>query len=362
MSNANEVTIVPRQSVNAGHFPRSFLKNAWYVAMWAQDLAPGQLASRTIIGESLVFLRKEDGSVAAMADRCPHRFAPLHMGKVLPGGRIQCPYHGLQFDASGACVHNPHGGGAIPPTAQVRTYPVVEKHLCLWVWMGNRAPDESRIPDFSILDTALKAHMTRPDHIVVRAHYQLLVDNLLDLSHAMYLHDGILATADSANAEIKLEQTDDSVTIGRYACGVPIVGLMRAYWPHEVGDRFSEIRWTPPCSLLLYQGVCRAGQNAAEGSGYYGVHLLTPETESTTAYHFTAVRFGVQTAPEDDDAINRRIAETRRFAFAEQDAPMIEAQQCNINASSRALTPALLSIDAGLVRCKRVLERLLQDD
>jgi vanillate O-demethylase monooxygenase subunit len=363
MNAPDTVIVAPPAGRRAGTAPKPFLKNTWYVAMWAEELAPGQLVPRRIINESLVFLRKEDGTVAAMDDRCPHRFAPLHRGAVLPGDRIRCGYHGLQFDAGGACVHNPHGAGKIPAEARVRSYPVVEKHLCLWVWMGDRPADESKIPDFGILDTAPRAHMTRPDGILVQSNYQLVVDNLLDLSHAMYLHDGILATADSANAEIKIDQAGDSITVSRYAFGVPIVGLHKSYWLHDgPGDRFSEIRWDPPGSLLLRQGVCRPGGDPAQGSGYYGVHLLTPETESTTAYRFTALRFGVQTRPEDDEAINLRIAETRRYAFAEQDAPMIEGQQRSIDAATQALSPVLLSIDAGLVRCTRVLDRLLHED
>ena len=92
----------------------TYLRNAWYVAAWADDLAEGQLLGRTILKEPIVLYRKADGNVAALQDRCPHRFAPLHMGKVVRGDRIQCPYHGLEFDASGACVLNPHGTKNIP--------------------------------------------------------------------------------------------------------------------------------------------------------------------------------------------------------------------------------------------------------
>ena len=45
-----------------------------------------------------------DGKVAALEDRCAHRFAPLSMGKIVGGDRVQCPYHGLEYDTSGACV------------------------------------------------------------------------------------------------------------------------------------------------------------------------------------------------------------------------------------------------------------------
>jgi len=87
----------------------TYLRNAWYVAAWSDNLADGQLLSRTILKEPIVLFRKSDGNVGALQDRCPHRFAPLHMGKIVGGDRVQCPYHGLEFDSSGACVLNPHG-------------------------------------------------------------------------------------------------------------------------------------------------------------------------------------------------------------------------------------------------------------
>jgi nitrite reductase/ring-hydroxylating ferredoxin subunit len=99
----------------------TYLRNAWYVAAWSDDLADGQLLARTILKEPIVLYRKSDGNVAALEDRCPHRFAPLHMGKIVEGDRVQCPYHGLEFDPTGACVLNPHGTKNIPPRARVRS-------------------------------------------------------------------------------------------------------------------------------------------------------------------------------------------------------------------------------------------------
>src|SRR5262244_3015888 len=72
----------------------TYLRNAWYVAAWSDDLADGALLARTILKEPIVLYRTADGHVAALQDRCPHRFAPLHMGKVVHGDRVQCPYHG----------------------------------------------------------------------------------------------------------------------------------------------------------------------------------------------------------------------------------------------------------------------------
>lgn len=85
----------------------SFLKNAWYCAAWAREITREPL-SRTLLNQKLVFYRKADGTIVAMSDVCPHRFAPMHQGK-LHGDVLACPYHGLQFGPDGRCVHNPHG-------------------------------------------------------------------------------------------------------------------------------------------------------------------------------------------------------------------------------------------------------------
>ena len=76
----------------------TYLRNAWYVAAWSDDLAEGKLLARTIMKEPIVLYRRADGSPAALHDRCPHRFAPLSMGKIVHGDAVQCPYHGLEFD------------------------------------------------------------------------------------------------------------------------------------------------------------------------------------------------------------------------------------------------------------------------
>ena len=57
-----------------------FLRNAWYCAGFGADLKPEALNPITILGEAVVLFRRADGSPAALADRCPHRFAPLSRG------------------------------------------------------------------------------------------------------------------------------------------------------------------------------------------------------------------------------------------------------------------------------------------
>lgn len=85
-----------------------------------------------MLGDPVVVYRGADGTPVALADRCPHRFAPLTLGKVT-GDSIRCPYHGLMFGKDGACLHNPRGNGARPAALSVRSYPVQVQDGVIWV-------------------------------------------------------------------------------------------------------------------------------------------------------------------------------------------------------------------------------------
>jgi vanillate O-demethylase monooxygenase subunit len=343
-----------------------FLRNTWYVAAWAKDVVAGAIFSRRILAQSVVLFREANGTVAALADYCPHRFAPLHLGKVLPNGRLQCGYHGLEFNAAGACVHNPHGNGVIPPAARVPAYPAVERHGIVWIWMGNRTPDPALIPDFSILDTAGE-RLGHHDHIVFDANIEFVTTNLLDLSHVSFLHDGILGNEETIAADIDVRQEGDTLFVTREQSNVRIPPLFRlTHKPGvEYGDLWRVMRWDAPGCMLLDAGTTDHGASRDEGSGYYGIHLLTPETPTTTHYHFSSVRRRLSAAEDQDESIKAEIARLRRIAFEGQDAPMMAAQQETVReleAQGRMLRPALLSVDAGPQRYRRIMDRLLAED
>ena len=169
-----------------------FLKNAWYVAGWGHELARDQLLGRRLFDQPVVLFRRQDGTPAAIADYCPHRFAPLSLGR-LKGDAIECGYHGLQFDASGACVHNPHGTGLIPKACRVPSYPLVERHGILWIWPGEpQKAAETEVPDFSYL--VAPGRKTVFGMAPVAANYELIADNLMDASHTQYVHQDLLGT------------------------------------------------------------------------------------------------------------------------------------------------------------------------
>lgn len=333
--------------------------------MWSEALKAEELKPVTLLDEDLVFYRSPDGTPVAMDDICPHRLAPLRLGTLLPDGGIRCGYHGLEFASDGQCVRNPHGSGHIAKNCRVKTYRLVEKHTLVWIWMGDTAPDENLIPDFSYLNAGSDYDVGRRDTITMQTNYRYIVDNLMDLSHASFLHDGVLGNADTIQADIKVTQEGQSVTVQRDMNNVK-PPLLRDLLFKRDGARvnmWAKIRWTPPGAVLNDVGTYVPDGNRENFSGQLGCHILTPETAGTTLYHTAAARQGpVAPGPDESNeerqAFKLRIAELRRFAFQEQDDPMLKAQQENIRKHPN-VKPMLLEIDGGPVRCQRILDGLI---
>jgi phenylpropionate dioxygenase-like ring-hydroxylating dioxygenase large terminal subunit len=337
----------------------TFPKNMWYVAFWSGDLDGGALHPRRILGEPIVFFRAASGAVIALEDTCPHRFAPLSLGKVVDGDRIECAYHGLQFDGTGACMFNPHTDHKIPPAAHVRTYPVVEKYSLVWIWMGTAAADPATIPEYECLDDAKPEHISTRNYLNIAADYRLIVDNLLDLSHVPFLHAGVLTgTVDDA---IDVTQSGDNVTIARWSYDVPVPSLTNMMFRNDGKnvDSWLLMHWRPVGCMILDTGIREPGTAKEDGTGYFGLHMLTPESATTTHYHYAAVRFNAPPRSlEDDLAIREKISVGRKYAFEAQDAPVIEAQQARMNEIGDR-RPALLAVDAGAIRVQRVIAKLI---
>ena len=136
-----------------------FLKNVWYAAAHAHELdfgdsgdqPGGAMFSRTICNEPVVMFRTAAGEIAALEDRCPHRFVPLSMGKRI-GDTLQCGYHGLSFDPTGACSDAPNDGPEQRARICVRSFVAVERYAIVWLWFGApEAADPALIPAFEFM-------------------------------------------------------------------------------------------------------------------------------------------------------------------------------------------------------------------
>nr|WP_173276925.1 MULTISPECIES: aromatic ring-hydroxylating dioxygenase subunit alpha [unclassified Sphingomonas]AJW29591.1 Vanillate O-demethylase oxygenase subunit [Sphingomonas sp. JE1] len=340
----------------------NFLKNAWYAAGWPDELNDGKLVGRRFLNEPVVMFRKSDGTVAAMGDRCPHRFAPLHLGRHVGDG-VQCGYHGLEFGADGRCMRNPHGGGTLP-NASVPTYPLAEKHGVLWIWMGDATKaDESLISDsFAFVADEKRAHIKGYLHI--EANYMLLVDNLMDLSHGLYLHAGSLSNRDMQdNFELKTRVEGDVISSEREQPNIEPPAIWVPALPPEAAriDYFSYNEWQKPSNVIHPVGCRRVGKPEGVDGGVSSrsAHMFTPETDTSSHYFYSNSRdYGV-----DSQEADARIRKMLATAFGGEDKPMIEAQQKMVgNVDLMALRPVILPSDKPAVMVRRRLAQLIAEE
>ena len=337
-----------------------FIRNTWYVAAWDHEVTKEGLFTRTIIGEPVLMYRKQDGEIVAMQDRCCHRGAPLSVGR-REGDCVRCMYHGLKFDDAGQCVEAP-AQKRIPIQAKVRTYPIVQRHRWIWVWMGDPAKaDESLIPDTQRLD--------HPDwrsldgYIHYDVDYLLICDNLLDFSHLPFVHPTTLGGgADYAASQPKVDRIDNGVRITRWALDIdppPFAAAVKE-WGGKV-DRWNIYNFTIPALLLMDSGMAPTGQGAEQGNRegaieFRGCQAITPETETSTHYFFAHPHnFSI-----DKPDVTRTIHDAVVAAF-DEDRDIITAQQ-----NSLALAPdfkmVAFGIDAALNQFRWAVSKRLAEE
>jgi len=163
-----------------------------------------------LLGEHLVAFRDDEGPVV-FADMCVHRGAALSLG-TMRGGNIMCPYHGWQFDRTGACVKIPSRSpdAPIPALAHTLAYRVVERFGLVWVAMQDPELDVPPFPDDVFGLEGWKGFISYDEQWATSA--ARTVENFMDFSHFPYVHEGLLGTEDNAFIEpYRVTRTDDGL-------------------------------------------------------------------------------------------------------------------------------------------------------
>ena len=334
-----------------------FLKNAWYAAIWTRDLPPATPIAKIFLNKPVVLFRTEDGEPVALEDKCCHRAAPLSVGKCI-GDTIQCGYHGLRFNATGACVEIP-GQSKIPQNATVRSYPVIDRWNMVWIWMGEpEKADETIIPEYFWLND--DGWKSATGYIPMKGNYQLLVDNLLDFTHVTYLHKNTLsADPEEAKVPVKVVRDEKSVSVSRWIFGhnAPPLFAKAGGFDGKV-DRWQTTTWLAPSTLAFDVGCAKADTGAIDGDRSQGIsiwstHLITPETDTTTHYNWAYVRnFSLE-----DDQMTETLHKGAKATF-EEDVTMIEAQQNRLGGIS---FEGLIDINADNppLQMRRIMDELI---
>ncbi|MEO0032587.1 MAG: hypothetical protein RIS94_2345 [Pseudomonadota bacterium] len=334
-----------------------FLHDCWYLAAWGDELAEGAMLARQIAGEHVLLLRAQSGAVHALADTCPHRLVPLSRG-TCAADSVTCAYHGLRFALDGRCVENPHG--PISQALAVRRFACVERHAALWLWLGDGEADEARIPDYSFIDrTPAEAHVKGYLHSA--ADYRLMVDNIMDLTHADYLHGTLLGGGINTLAKATAATQGDAVRITWTADNETLAPLhaQALGTPDGKGDFFNSVLWEAPGNMVQQIKLALPGEMATRPLDSMTCHVMTPETATTTHYFFCHTSDAVTANPAIAPAVMAGLTQ----AFAGEDKPMLEAQTQRIGGKDFwALRPAMLPSDKGAVMVRRMLDKRIENE
>jgi phenylpropionate dioxygenase-like ring-hydroxylating dioxygenase large terminal subunit len=335
-----------------------FALNQWYVAGFAWELADKPI-SRTLLNQKVVMFRTGAGQVAALEDRCCHRSLPLSCGTVENSG-VRCGYHGLLYAPNGSCLEIP-GQDKIPARARVKAYTLVEQDQILWIWMPQEegAAPTHEAPRYWVHGDPRYTFKGAVFHY--DAPYQLIHDNLLDLSHLGYVHLKTIGgnAAVHMNAQLKVEGTGDQVKVLRYMPDSAPPPTYTGAWPFEGNiDRWQEVEFNVS-HFRIWTGGADRGTEAMDDpdrGGFHmrGFHAITPETDASAHYMWTMAANHHPERPNVSDLVYEQTALT----FYE-DKVIIEEQYQNMLRFPNA--PQIdIHVDVGPNRARRVIDRLVK--
>ena len=337
-----------------------FPLNMWYVAALSDEISTKPL-KREMLNEPIVLFRTEEGEIGALEDRCCHRELPLSLGSVEQSG-LRCGYHGLLFNCSGECIEIP-GQEIIPERAKVRSYFIIEKAPLVWIWFGSEYDLEPTQPppEYDVHDD--DRYLYGGDVYHYDAPYQLVHDNLLDLSHLGYVHANTIGgnAKIHMNAEMKVKSEGNTVCVTRHMPNSAPPPTYTAAYPFKGNvDRWQEIKFFPS-HLEIWTGAVDAGSESLDDPNRGGFHLkgfhgVTPETSETSFYIWTQASNPSRDKNETMKVVIEQTAET-----FDEDKVVIEAQFANLK-RFRKKQKLDIHVDVGANQARKIIKRLTDNN
>jgi 5,5'-dehydrodivanillate O-demethylase len=181
------------------------MRRYWHPIAAAAEMKEAWTKRVRLLGEDLVLYRDRSGAFGLIAEQCPHRRASLAYGIPTING-IRCPYHGWQFDATGACVDQPNEPAESSFKSKINTpaYPVEELGGLLFAYLGPQPR-----PLLPRLDGLVAPGAIRMiGRAVVPCNWLQIMENSVDPVHTEWLHGHL--------HEFQAEAQDEKVAISRH--------------------------------------------------------------------------------------------------------------------------------------------------
>jgi vanillate O-demethylase monooxygenase subunit len=339
---------------------KTVLRNRWYIAAFSHEVTR-QPMERTLLGKPVVLYRTESGAPVALYGLCPHRYYPLALGKLV-GDAIACGYHGFTFAANGKCVNIPSqgtGAGFLQPA-----YRIEERGPLCWIWMGDAERcDPELIPpgkEFGLGEPGWRC--SSYSYFRIRGRYQLLVDNLMDLTHLPYVHHHIPGGEAMARTAMEEQEREHSYRLLRKS-RLPWTPFHDLMWGPEnryegLADFVSLTDFYGPEFIQTGMPIFTAidGRTAVppELGVLHILHGITPETATSTHYF----GFSTRNFRLDDEALDKFQLESDCH-IRQQDADAIEAVEKRLDAGAEFQKELLARSDAPAMKVRQKIQSML---
>ncbi|NBX20862.1 MAG: aromatic ring-hydroxylating dioxygenase subunit alpha, partial [Betaproteobacteria bacterium] len=248
-----------------------FPLNTWYVAARSEEIPSDRPLGRRICNIPMALFRNSAGVPAAVEDFCPHRGAPLSLGKV-EGDTLVCGYHGLAMGCDGRTVSMPCQRVRGFPAN--RSFPLHEEHGFVWVWPGDAAKaDVASIPKFEWLGNPQFGY--GGGLYAIACDYRLMIDNLMDLTHETYVHSTSIGQKEIDEVPCQTRVDGDHVITERYMEGIEAPPFwkmalrMNGLPDDQLVDRWQICHFTPPSHIMIEVGVALQGHGGYKAPDEY---------------------------------------------------------------------------------------------
>lgn len=338
------------------------IRNAWYVAGFSAEFAPGSITGQVIAGRPLVLWRTHDGAVVALDARCAHKRFPLWEGRLLDGDVLECAYHGFAYDPSGQCIaipalHEP--GQKIPQTARQRRFPVTEQDGVVWLWPGDADPAgiPPRTPEIGWDDW----ETVNTEPMEVAANARLLIENLFDLTHFYPLHAGNIGSLADAQVPVEIErgQRDQQPYLKtvRRRHNFTLPPMTRDRFGLDIADQVQEHTMVGPGLFHVAVTVAPPGRlGTGEEQGFVLYQFITPRDESSHIWRrSTSCRAGTPWAGSPGQSLVEAIVAGAPTVI-EQDRWAIEHQQKMFSYPDEGYREVHIKTDGAVVMARRILD------
>ena len=294
----------------------------WYPVIPRQQLDSGPQPFE-LLGEPLVIWLDSKGEPAAVRDRCCHRTAKLSLGKV-DQDRICCPYHGWEFDRSGACVHVPQlkAGCAIPANYRVDAYHCTERYGYVWVCLDEPIMDIPELPEAN-----------DPGYRLIQEFYEpwqcaglRVMENELDLAHPTFVHTETFGSEEHPTPdELEITETDWGIHVfGRLGVVNPELQRQNLKMADEQTFRTLAMDWFMPFTIRLKITY-------PNGLEHIVINTMTPISDSTSQMVQFCVRNDTEadTPAKDVVAFDRAVTleDKRILESTDYDVPLMPSRE-----------------------------------